>query len=159
MRFQFSGTLARTSTTLISSTASNYCHDPSERRLQTRRRVPRRTQRTDSRYPALAKHARIGQSLLCLAAETTKMDEPNPYSWMTLNACMGYLEFLAKSLRNERGDEIVAEMRAKILFQMDCREGRTWAPADRPRTFSYFLDGVGSIRSLTSPCPDAIPQE
>jgi len=48
--------------------------------------------------------------------------DPDHHRAMALDACTGYLDFLAKYLRDEHGDKIVGELRAKILFQIEIRE-------------------------------------
>ena len=61
---------------------------------------------------------------------------------MMLNACMGYLESLVRSLRNERGDEIVQELRSKILFQIEIREQELGRPLTRHELFDIFWSAM-----------------
>ena len=62
---------------------------------------------------------------------------------MTLDACMGYLQAVARSLRDERGDEIVAELRAKFLFQVEIRERELGRPLTCPDVFYIFDLAMG----------------
>ena len=56
------------------------------------------------------------------------------------DAYMGYLEALAKSMREEGGDEIVAELRTKILFQMEIREQELGRPlTDHEQSDVFWL--------------------
>ena len=61
---------------------------------------------------------------------------------MLLNACMGYLESLAKYLRHDHGDEVVAQLRRKILLQMEIREQELGRPLTGHELFDIFQSAI-----------------
>jgi hypothetical protein len=54
----------------------------------------------------------------------------------------GYLQAFARFLRNERGDEIVAELRAKVLLQVEIREGELGRPLTADEQFHIFWSAM-----------------
>ena len=60
---------------------------------------------------------------------------------MMLDACGVYLKMIARSLINERGDEIVAELRTKFHLQMEIREGELGRPLTSHEVYEIF-DGI-----------------
>jgi hypothetical protein len=70
-------------------------------------------------------------------------DGPGPDPTMRRNAYVGYLESVAKCLRRDHGEEGVAQLRRKILLQMEILEQELGRPLAGHELFDTFRLAIG----------------